>query len=66
MRSQMWRTSIRSPGSSWARGPSERGSVVLQGGPSSRPRVHPPSAAGFQLPDLAAFCPNPSMKMVSA
>eukprot|EP00972_Heterocapsa_arctica_P039806 5865906-Heterocapsa_arctica.AAC.1 len=34
MRSQMWRTSMRSPGSSWARGPSERGSVVLRGGPS--------------------------------
>eukprot|EP00972_Heterocapsa_arctica_P062596 9230130-Heterocapsa_arctica.AAC.1 len=66
MRSQMWRTSIRSPGSSWARGPSERGSVVLQGGPSACPRVHPPSSAGFQLLDLAAFCPNPSMKMLSA
>eukprot|EP00972_Heterocapsa_arctica_P044471 6564836-Heterocapsa_arctica.AAC.1 len=34
IRSQMCRTNNRSTGSSWARGPSERGNMEVWGGPS--------------------------------
>eukprot|EP00972_Heterocapsa_arctica_P097334 14360137-Heterocapsa_arctica.AAC.1 len=62
----MCRTSSGSPGSSCARGPSERGSMEVWGGPSMSPRASPFPAAGIQSLAMAASGPNPLVKVSSA